>query len=405
MKKGRLLVCVGTRPEAIKMLPVVKALSQQSDFVLKCCSTGQHRDLLDQTLPQIPIAFDWNLALMQAHQSIGEFSARCLEQLPKVFDEFRPDMVLVQGDTTTALMGGLSAFYKKIAVAHVEAGLRTFQRYSPFPEEMNRLILSNLSNFHFCPTDRAKKNLLREGADENSIFVTGNTSIDALKELWNSSEEHPRVHQLIKKRKIILVTAHRRENFGKKMTAIFQSLRQIAEEFTDYQFVFPVHPNPQIKSIAEEILSKQDRIALLEPLSHSEMVYLLKKVCGVLTDSGGLQEEAPCLGIPTLILREDTERPEALETGYAVLVGTDPRRMRDQFSQLHSQGAFDQKPRWVGGPFGNGDASTKIAGILREWWGKKRLAEGERLELSSPFGRRISSAVEYQLSDPSIKPL
>lgn len=368
MKKAKILVCLGTRPEAIKMLPVVQALSRLPEFVLKCCFTGQHRDLLDQTLPHIPIRLDWNLRLMQAHQSIEGFSARCLEQLPKVFDEFCPDLVLVQGDTTTAVMGGLAAFYKKTAVAHIEAGLRTYRRYSPFPEEMNRLILSVLSHFHFCPTERAKSNLLREGVDEDSVFVTGNTSIDALKEIWNSPNDHPRLRRFINGRKMILVTAHRRENFGAKMTGVFKSLRQLADAFVDYQFIFPVHPNPQIKKMAEEILRKHDRMSLLDPLSHAEMVYLLRNTCCVLTDSGGLQEEAPSLGIPTLILREDTERPEALETGYAFLVGTDPQQLQQKFSQLHAEGAFDQKARWVGGPFGNGDASTKIANVLSDWW-------------------------------------
>ncbi|NBT58109.1 UDP-N-acetylglucosamine 2-epimerase (non-hydrolyzing) [bacterium] len=368
MIRGKILALIGTRPEAIKMLPVLKDLKQCPEFEIKLGVTGQHRELLEKNLQSFQIPIDWDLGLMRPNQSLSEVSARCLSFLPRILDECSPDLVLVQGDTTTAVMASLSSFFKKIPVAHVEAGLRTGNRYSPFPEEMNRIMLSALAEIHFCPTPRAKNNLLVEGIPESDAFVTGNTSIDALKEEWELNHEFPGLKHLIGSKKMVLVTAHRRENFGSKLEGLFQSLRKIADHNPGFQFIYPVHPNPEVKTLAWDILSEHERIHLIEPVTYSELIYLMRHSCCVLTDSGGIQEEAPTVGVPTLILRENTERPEALETGFAQLVGTDPKRLYDTFMKLKTDGAFERRARWVGGPFGDGKAAPRIVDILRGWW-------------------------------------
>lgn len=368
MAQGKVLVLIGTRPEAIKMLPLLKSLRHSPEFQVKLGVTGQHRELLEQMLDPSDISIDWDLDLMRPNQSLSDVSARVLASIPRILDEFAPDLVLVQGDTTTAAMAGLSAFFKKIPVAHVEAGLRTGNKQSPFPEEMNRVFLSALSDLHFCPTQRSKNNLLVEGIPDSKTFVTGNTSIDALKEEWDCNREFPSLKTLVQPLKTVLVTAHRRENFGRKMAGLFESIRKLADHNSDFQFVYPVHPNPEVKTLAGTILSEHERIHLIEPVNYPELVYLMRHSCCVLTDSGGIQEEAPTLGIQTLILRENTERPEALETGFAQLVGTDPKFLYETFMQLKNQGAFERKPSWLGGPFGDGKAAQKITEILKGWW-------------------------------------
>lgn len=368
MDQAKVLVLIGTRPEAIKMVPVLKSLRQCPEFQVKLGVTGQHRELLEQTLNHFNIPIDWDLGLMRPNQSLSEVSSRCLGSIPRILDDFSPDLVLVQGDTTTAVMAGLSAFFKKIPVAHIEAGLRTGNRYSPFPEEINRIILSVLAELHFCPTERSKKNLLVEGIPENETFVTGNTSIDALKEEWDLNKEFPDLKPLVQPYKTVLVTAHRRENFGFKLAGLFKSIRKLADHNPQFQFIYPVHPNPEVKSLAWNILSDHERIRLIQPVSYPELVFLMRNSSCILTDSGGIQEEAPTLGIPTLILRENTERPEAFDTGFAQLVGTDPKSLYDAFMTLRENGALEGKAQWLGGPFGDGKAAGRITEILKGWW-------------------------------------
>ncbi|MFM8270380.1 MAG: non-hydrolyzing UDP-N-acetylglucosamine 2-epimerase [Pseudomonadota bacterium] len=368
LNQGKVLVLIGTRPEAIKMLPLLKNLRRCPEFKVRLGVTGQHRELLEQILSPCGIPIDWDLGLMRPNQSLSEVSARCLGAIPRILEEFSPDVVLVQGDTSTAVMAGLSAFFKKIPVAHVEAGLRTGKKYSPFPEEMNRIILSALADIHFCPTELSKMNLLREGIPENNIFVTGNTSIDSLKEEWELNREITYLKSIIQFPKIVLVTAHRRENFGSKMASLFKSILKLADHNPEFQFVYPVHPNPEVKTLAWNILSEHERIRLLKPVNYAELVYLMRHSCCVLTDSGGIQEEAPTLGIQTLVLRDNTERPEALETGFAQLVGTDPKSLYDAFMKLKNEGALERKASWRGGPFGDGNAAEKVTEILKGWW-------------------------------------
>lgn len=383
MLQGKILVLIGTRPEAIKMLPLLKSLRQTPEFKVKLGVTGQHRELLEQTLSSCGIPIDWDLGLMRPNQSLPEVSARCLGSIPRILDQFSPDLILVQGDTTTAAMAGLSAFFKKIPVAHVEAGLRTGNKYSPFPEEMNRIILSAIADIHFCPTERAKKNLLREGIPENDVFVTGNTSIDSLKEEWEQNQEFSHLKTLTQSSKTVLITAHRRENFGSKMVGLFKAILTLADHNPDFQFIYPVHPNPEVKILAWNILSEHDRIQLIEPVNYSELVYLMRHSCCVLTDSGGIQEEAPTLGIQTLILRENTERPEALETGFAQLVGTEPKMLYEAFMTLKNKGALERKASWLGGPFGDGKAATRMNEILKGWWFYRSSAWSQSNETSN----------------------
>ena len=368
MTTAKVMVLIGTRPEAIKLLPILKKLKQSPRFETKLVLSGQHKELLDQTLKPLDINIDVDLHLMRPNQSLEEMSVRCLEAIPDTLDLFSPDLVMVQGDTTTAFMSGLSSFFKKIPVAHIEAGLRTRNRYSPFPEEMNRVILSSLSELHFCPTAQSKQNLLKEGIPESAAFVTGNTSIDALREEWDRNQDFPQLRKLVSPFKTVLVTAHRRENLGKKMIGLFQSIRSLADSHPDFQFIYPVHPNPEVKQTAHSILSEHKRIRLLAPVSYPELVYLMRHSSCVLTDSGGIQEEAPTLGIHTLILRDNTERPEALDTGFAHLVGTDPKSLLEIFTKLNKNGTFSNKASWRGGPFGDGNASSRIVDTLEGWW-------------------------------------
>ena len=368
MNQGKLLMLIGTRPETIKTLPLLKKLKACPEFQIKLGVTGQHRELLEQTLKPFDISIDWDLGLMRPNQSLSEVSARCLGSIPRILEDFSPDLVLVQGDTTTATMAALSSFFKKIPVAHIEAGLRSGDRYSPFPEEMNRIFLSSIAELHFCPTQRSKNNLLAEGIPEVDAFITGNTGIDALREEWDLNQEFPKLKSLIQSSKTVLITAHRRENFGPILTNIFKSIRKLADHNPLFHFIYPVHPNPEVKTLAWNILSEHERIRLIEPVSYPELVYLMRHSSCVLTDSGGIQEEAPTLGIQTLILRDNTERPEALETGFAELVGTDPKTLYERFMKLKAEGAFERKAQWIGGPFGDGNASGKIVEILKGWW-------------------------------------
>lgn len=367
MNPPLLLVFIGTRPEAIKMSPVIRALKRKDCFRVQICLTGQHREILDPTLSELEITPDWDLSLMDPHQTLQGFSSKCLQEIPALLEKARPQCILVQGDTSTSLFGALAAFYSKTPVAHIEAGLRTQKKYSPFPEEMNRKLLGCLSDFHFCPTKKAVENLLQEGIAPTRVFQTGNTSIDALKMEWERNVEYEKLQKYFGSSKIFLVTAHRRENFGEGLQGICQALVGLSEEFPNYQFLYPVHPNPEVRKSVFQALHHQERIHLLDPLNFSELVYILRNCSGVLTDSGGIQEEAPTLGLSTLILRKDTERPEAIETGFGYLVGTDPKEIMDCFKRLVSEGAFEEKAHWIPSSFGDGTAGEKIADILEKY--------------------------------------
>jgi UDP-N-acetylglucosamine 2-epimerase (non-hydrolysing) len=363
----KVLSIFGTRPEAIKMAPVVRALRAREDEVASfVCVTAQHRRMLDQVLALFAIAPDFDLNLMQHDQSLTGLTAQALTKLDAVLGEARPDWVLVQGDTTTAMTGALAAFYRRIRVAHVEAGLRTGDRFHPFPEEINRRIADAVCDLHFAPTEAARANLLREGVDDARIVVTGNTVIDALLDVaakpfdWNASELAP----IQRDRRLILVTAHRRENFGRPLEGICKALRELAATSPDLHFVYPVHLNPHVIGPVRERLSGIENITLLDPLEYLPLVHLMKASFLILTDSGGLQEEAPGLGKPVLVLRDVTERPEGVEAGTVKLVGTECETIvRETRRLLDDIGEYERMARAVN-PYGDGKASERIVARL-----------------------------------------
>lgn len=381
MNNLKILLVLGTRPEAIKMAPVYRALKATRALEPLVCVTAQHRDMLDKALAAVQMHADYDLDLMTPNQDLLELASRCLGKLKAVFQKIAPDMVLVQGDTTTTLIAALSAFHFKIPIGHIEAGLRTDNKYSPFPEEMNRRLTSEMADLHFCPTALAQRNLLREGYSSGSVFLTGNTSIDALRWEWDQTHHFPWLESLFKGRTPILMTAHRRENFGPPLERVFKTVLQIANSFPEYQIIYPVHPNPNVQEPANRILGNHDRISLVRPLDYSELVFLLKKSSFVLTDSGGLQEEAPTAGKTTLVFRENTERSEALSTGLCHLVGTNPLLILDTFSELHQNKNQNQPISFSGGPFGDGTAAQKItSAILNYFSGEHREEKYPRQE-------------------------
>ncbi|MBS1788731.1 MAG: UDP-N-acetylglucosamine 2-epimerase (non-hydrolyzing) [Acidobacteria bacterium] len=356
----------GTRPEAIKMAPVVKELGKHSNIETIVCVTAQHRQMLDQVLSLFGIEPDYDLNLMQPNQSLAKLTSLALTELDSVLEREKPDWVLTQGDTTTAMVGALAAFYRQIKIGHVEAGLRTWDKFQPFPEEINRKIADAVCDLHFAPTAQSRENLLRESLDSNSIIVTGNTVIDALLEVaakeydWNSSE----LAAVPQGKWIILVTAHRRENFGPPLHEICQALKGIAARFPDVQIVYPVHLNPNVQQVVRTELGGIPNITLLPPLDYLPLVQLMKASHLVLTDSGGLQEEAPGLGKPVLVLREVTERPEGVEAGTVQLVGTNKERIVAATMRLLEDAAeYDRMARAVN-PYGDGKASNRIVESL-----------------------------------------
>ena len=357
----KILSVFGTRPEAIKLAPLLAELNKYN-LTSIVCVTAQHREMLDQVLALFAIQPDYDLAIMQPNQSLAELTARALTNLDEVLRIEKPDWVLVQGDTTTAMVGALAAFYHQIKVGHVEAGLRSFDKYQPFPEEINRKIASSLSDLHFAPTEVSKQNLLREGVPETSIFITGNTVIDALLQVaekpydWDASP----LAAIPRDKQIILVTAHRRENFGAPLQNICAALQTIAERFADVHIVYPVHLNPNVQSVVRASLGNLTNVTLLEPLEYLPLVQLMKQSHLVVTDSGGIQEEAPSLGKPVLVLREVTERPEGVAAGTVKLVGTDKDNIVREIERLLTdQTEYDRRARAVN-PYGDGKASARI---------------------------------------------
>lgn len=357
----KILSIFGTRPEAIKLAPVLAELNKHAVSSV-ICVTAQHREMLDQVLALFALRPDYDLAIMQPNQSLAELTARTLTRLDEVLRIEKPDWVLVQGDTTTVMVAALAAFYHRIKVGHIEAGLRSFDKYQPYPEEINRKIATSVSDLHFAPTTLAKQNLLREGVPESNIIVTGNTVIDALLQVaqkpydWNSS---PLAH-IPRNRRLLLVTAHRRENFGAPLQNICAALQAIAERFPDIQVVYPVHLNPNVQSVVYERLGNLTNVTLLPPLEYLPLVQLLKHSYLVVTDSGGIQEEAPGLGKPVLVLRQVTERPEGVAAGTVKLVGTDKNKIvREIELLLTNQVEYTRMARAVN-PYGDGHASQRI---------------------------------------------
>ncbi|NMB25305.1 MAG: UDP-N-acetylglucosamine 2-epimerase (non-hydrolyzing) [Firmicutes bacterium] len=372
----KVLTVFGTRPEAIKMAPVIRALqSARSRFDVKVVVTGQHREMLDQVLDFFDIIPDHDLSIMRHGQTLTDITCGVLKGLEPILRSESPDVVLVHGDTTTTFAASLAAFYQQIAVGHVEAGLRSYDMYNPFPEEMNRRLTSSMTTFHFAPTHPAMANLAKEGVPESRIFLTGNTVIDALLEAVKGDYVffNPVLKELdFVNERVILLTTHRRENWGLPMERIFQAVSQLVEDFPDVRVVFPVHKNPKIRELARSVLGKLPRVNLIEPPAYEEFANLMAKSHFLLTDSGGLQEEAPSLGKPVLVLRDTTERPEGVEAGTALLVGTDTQRIVDEATKLLTDGKAYAKMADSPNPYGDGQAAPRIAEIL---WEKRALKD------------------------------
>ncbi|MDI3547466.1 MAG: hypothetical protein PWR10_1118 [Halanaerobiales bacterium] len=363
MKKLKIMTIFGTRPEAIKMAPVVKRLKEEEMIEVTVTVTAQHREMLDQVLNLFAIRTDYDLDVMQSGQSLSDITVRVLKGLEEVIIREKPDMVLVHGDTTSTFVGALGAFYQQVKVGHVEAGLRTYNKYSPFPEEVNRHLTGVLSDLHFAPTPVARDNLLAENVPANRIFVTGNTVIDALLETVDEDYRFtvPELKEIdFKNKKVILLTAHRRENLGEPMENIFSAIKEIVETNSEVEVVFPVHLNPRVRETVNRILGKVEGVKLIEPLDYQPFANLMARSYLVMTDSGGIQEEAPSLGKPVLVMRDTTERPEAIEAGTVKLVGTDRERIISTVSELlHDQSKYNKMANAVN-PFGDGSASQRI---------------------------------------------
>jgi len=362
----KLLHIFGTRPEAIKMAPVIRAFEDVPNITSKVCVTAQHREMLDQVLDFFEIKPDYDLNLMQPGQSLPELSARILTHLQPVLKEYQPDYVLVHGDTSTTLMASLAAFYEHISVAHVEAGLRTFNKWAPFPEEINRQLTGKLADIHFAPTTTAKNNLLREGIDEKNILITGNTVIDSLfwsiKKLENYTDDEIEFlkNKIDFHKKIVLITGHRRENFGQGFENITDAIADLAQQHPDVEWVYPVHLNPNVQNPVYSKLSHFPNIHLIPPLRYPAFVWLMNKSYLILTDSGGIQEEAPSLGKPVLVMRDTTERPEAVEAGTVILVGTDTAKIIQNINELLKGGTLYKRMKKAHNPYGDGKASDRI---------------------------------------------
>ncbi len=370
-KKAKFLLIFGTRPEAIKMAPLVPALKQIGE--VRVCVTGQHRRMLDQVLDFFSIKADYDLNIMKRDQSLFTVTSGSLKLLESVIDDCRPGVILVQGDTTTAFTGALAGYYKKVKVAHIEAGLRSFNKYSPFPEEINRSLIGRVADYHFAPTEKARENLLRENVDKKNIFVVGNTVIDALFQGMDiirkdDSRYARRFGFLDHSKKLILVTGHRRESFGRPFGRICRALRDISKE--DVEIIYPVHLNPNVRSAVYPLLGSVKNIHLVGPVDYPSLIWLMSKSYLVLTDSGGIQEEAPSLGKPVLVMRDVTERTEGIDAGTAVLVGTDRTKIVESTLRLlKNKKAYGEMARQRN-PYGDGTAAAQIRDILKKITGR-----------------------------------
>lgn len=357
------MLVFGTRPEAIKMCPLVNELKTRIDIRTVVCVTGQHRQMLDQVLGIFSVVPDYDLSVMKERQTLYDITVNVLNGMKEVLEMAKPDVVLVHGDTSTTFATALACFYLQIPVGHVEAGLRTYNIYSPYPEEMNRQAVSIIAKYHFAPTQIARDNLLREGKRENRIYVTGNTAIDALKTTVRKDYSHPEL-EWVQGSKLIMLTAHRRENLGAPMHHMFQAIRRIMDEHEDVKAIYPIHMNPVVRQIADEELGGCDRIRIIEPLDVLDFHNFLARSYMVLTDSGGIQEEAPSLGKPVLVMRDTTERPEGIAAGTLKLVGTAKDVIYQNFKELLENEALYHKMSHANNPYGDGLASKRIADIL-----------------------------------------
>lgn len=361
----------GTRPEAIKMAPLVLELNKRTEeFESIVTVTAQHREMLDQVLEIFEITPDFDLNIMKKQQSLAQITNRALEGLDEVMKKVQPDIVLVHGDTSTTFAASLAAYYNQIAVGHVEAGLRTWDKYSPFPEEMNRQLTGVIADLHFAPTEKSKQNLLNENKPEEYIAITGNTAIDALKTTVDESYSSPIIDELGDKR-LVLMTAHRRENLGNNMKQMFRAIKRLVERHDDIQVVYPVHLNPVVKDTADDILGNDDRIKLIEPLGVIDFHNFASHAHLILTDSGGVQEEAPSLGVPVLVLRDTTERPEGIDAGTLKLVGTDENTIFNTAHELLSDQQKHSEMAKASNPYGDGEASRRIADTIIDFFENK----------------------------------
>ena len=363
MRKIKVMSIFGTRPETIKMAPVVHELEKREEIESIVCVTAQHREMLDQVLKALKVKPDYDLNIMKQGQTLSDITTRALKGLEDVIKEVKPDIILVHGDTTTTFAGALAAFYQQVAVGHVEAGLRTYNKYSPFPEEMNRQFVGIVSDMNFAPTERSKNNLLREGKKEETIYVTGNTAIDALN-LTVDEEYSDEITEWIGDDRLIVLTAHRRENLGEPMYRMFKAIRRIIDKYDDVKMVYPVHLNPLVVKAANEVFGDSDKIKLIKPLEVVEFHNLLSRSYLILTDSGGIQEEAPSLGKPVIVLRDTTERPEGIDAGTLKLAGTEEETIYQMVDELLSDSMEYEKMSKASNPYGDGHASERIVDAI-----------------------------------------
>lgn len=361
MKK--VMIVFGTRPEAIKMCPLVKELKTRKKLEAIVCVTGQQREMLDQVLQAFDIVPEFDLSIMKSNQTLFDVTQNILSKMKDTLEQVKPDIVLVHGDTSTTFVTSLAAFYLQIPVGHVEAGLRTYDIYSPFPEEFNRQATGIIAKYHFAPTDMSKENLLKEGKDKECIYVTGNTAIDALKTTVKEDYRHEMI-DWVGDDKLIMLTAHRRENLGKPLENMFKAIKKIVDEYKDIKVIYPIHMNPLVRQVANDILGNHERIKIIEPLDVIDFHNFLNKSYIILTDSGGIQEEAPSLGKPVLVMRDTTERPEGIAAGTLRLVGIDENTIYENFKELINNEKVYKNMSNASNPYGDGFASKKIADIL-----------------------------------------
>lgn len=369
MDKIKVMTVFGTRPEAIKMAPLVLALQADERFEAVTTVTAQHREMLDQVLEIFKIVPDYDLNIMHKEQTLTEITANVLTKLDQVIKTVKPDIILVHGDTTTTFAASVAAFYNQVAIGHVEAGLRTWNKYSPFPEEMNRQMTDDLADLYFAPTEESKANLLKENQAAAKIFVTGNTAIDALKQTVSSDYQHELLAKLNPGHKLILVTMHRRENQGQPMARVFRTLLEVVEQRPEVEVIYPVHLSPKVQKLAHEILGSHERIHLIAPLDVVDFHNLAAKSYFIMTDSGGVQEEAPSLGKPVLVLRDTTERPEGVSAGTLKLVGTEPAKVKAAMLELLDDPNVYQQMAQAQNPYGDGQASQRILAAIAYHFG------------------------------------
>ena len=363
MKKIRVMTVFGTRPEAIKMAPLVKELKSRKEIECIVCVTAQHREMLDQVLEVFNIKPDYDLNIMSKGQTLSDITSKALKGLEEIIKDIKPNIVLVHGDTTTTFAGALAAYYNQVDIGHVEAGLRTWNKYSPYPEEMNRQMVGVIADMHFAPTENSKSSLLKEGKKPETIYVTGNTAIDALTTTIKEDYKNP-ILDWVGNDKLILITAHRRENLGEPMRHMFKAIKKVLDEIEGVKAIYPVHLNPKVREIADEILGNDDNIRLIEPLEVIDFHNFMNKAYLILTDSGGIQEEAPALGKPVLVLRNTTERPEGIEAGTLKLVGTDTEKIYEETKKLLIDKKEYEKMAKATNPYGDGFASKYIVDAI-----------------------------------------